>query len=116
MLEAYVAGRAPVIGALGQAIVYPGETIAADVVWKNTGFAWVAPNFRLDLRESGAFKTWIEGPWVTSPGANPGGTATVTPYRQVPSDWAPNTTIDVKLMVEGIAGEVWIEHDIFITG
>ncbi len=113
--EVYVAGRAPIIGAFGYAIVYPGETIAADVVWRNVGAAWLAPRLRLDIRESG-WATWIEGSWITSPGANPGGTATVTPYRQVPSDWAPNTTIDVKLMVEGIMGEVWIEHDIFITG
>ena len=116
MLEAYVAGRAPVIGAVGQAIVYPGETIAANVVWRNVGAAWFTPNFRLDIRESGPFVGWQEGPWITSPGAAPGGTAMVTPYRQVPSDWAPNTTVDVKLMVEGIGGSVWEEHDIFITG
>ena len=42
--------------------------------------------------------------------------ATVTPYRQVPADWGPTTTIDVKIMVEGISGEVWREDDIFITG
>ncbi len=115
MLKAYVAGRAPAFGALGQAIVYPGETIAADVVWRNVGGAWIAPNLRLAIRESGPFVGWQEGSWVTSPGADPGAMATVTVSRPVPSDWAPNTAIDVRLEVDGV-GPVWEQADIFITG
>lgn len=111
----YVVGRQAVVSAIGQAIVLPGETIAADVLWRNVGGAWVAPRFRLALRESGFFPTWIEGPWVSSPGASPGGMATVNPDRQVPSDWAPNTTIDVRIEVDGV-GPVWEQSDIFITG
>lgn len=94
--------------------VYPGETIAADVVWQNVGGAYITPRFRLDLRESG-WATWIEGAWIYSPGAGPGGQATVTPSRQVPSDWAPNTAIDVKIVVDGV-GTIWERQDIFITG
>ncbi len=113
-INAYVQGREAIVtGANG--IVYPGETIAADVLWRNVGGAWVAPRLRLALRESGAFQTWIEGLWKTSPGANPGASATVTITRQVPSDWAPNTTIDVRVEVDGV-GPVWEQHDIFITG
>ncbi len=99
-----------------QSIVYPGETIAADVVWRNAGQAWIAPRFRLDIKSSGVFDTWQEGVWVASPGANPGGQATVTVFRPVPSDWVTGATIDVKLMVEGIEGSVWEQSDIFVIG
>ncbi|KKL49336.1 hypothetical protein LCGC14_2316530 [marine sediment metagenome] len=111
-----VAGRGAIVGQAGQQIVYPGETIAADVVWLNSGLAFIAPVFRLDIRESGLFVGWQEGPWITSPGAAPGAQATVTPFRPVPSNWRTGITIDVKLMVQGIEGSVWEESDIFLIG
>lgn len=94
--------------------VVPGQTIAVDVVWKNIGTGSYAPRFRLDVRESG-WATWNEGFWTAAPSTAPGAQRTTTVTKVIPSDWASNTTIDCKLMVEGIPGEVWREDDIFIT-
>jgi len=94
-------------------IVLPGEYIAADVVWRNTGEMAIAPHFRLDLRESGlAF--WHNGVPLRADSVLPGATGTVTIMQRVPLDWAPSTSIDVKIDVEEV-GKVWEQMDAFIT-
>jgi hypothetical protein len=98
----------------GRIIVYGGDIVNAQVLWRNLGAESHAPRMRLDLKHT---LTPNEGSWVQCDTVTPGaqGACSLTSIP-IPDDWGAGGLIDLRLMVDGIEGTVWEQNDTLVIG
>jgi len=95
--------------------VHPGQEAQADITWHNQSDAIFRSYLRWDLRRTGLWATWIEGPWVYI-GAYPRQTVTTRVGCVVPPDWPNGMPVDARLMLQGVEGAIWSGEDVYTTG
>lgn len=88
-----------------------GQTARVSIDWENVTSVTMTQRFRLDLRRSGAFATWTEGPWVLASAA-PWQRLTTIATCVIPANWGACMMVDMKLMRAGLEAPIWIKGDI----